>query len=172
MTRLPFLIVVCLTATTATAATAQNATDHSPASLPDTSVWRPIIERIFESVTPFIARTATDTSIQVWLMRFPDSKPPWARLEKRLRAALRSRPPTAADSSYYELEVGPLVVTGDTARVKLRIGMTSLCPGSEHRGGYGNEEEIVTVKFKSAMLSFWSAARPRSILHGDSFGCR
>ena len=139
---------------------------------PDTSVWRPIVQHIFERVSYFIAGAATDSSIQVWSMTFPSEAGLWPRLHEHLQLALRSRMPTDADSSYYELEVGPLTISGDTARLKLHTGLMILCPGTERRGGYGNEEEIVIVKRRVAEFAAWRAVRPVPVEHGDRFGCR
>jgi hypothetical protein len=140
--------------------------------LPDSSVWRPILEYVVRSLSPYIARAATDTTLRPWNVRLPSSEAPWPMIENHFRSLLRARSVTNTDSIFYRLEVGPLSMVGDTARVNISIEQTKLCPGSGGRsGGYGNRDNVYVHRVMNGNLGWWSSARSDGIIHGDRFGC-
>jgi hypothetical protein len=138
----------------------------------DTAVVRPVLHFIVTRLSHHIARAATDTTAQPWSMSFPSSASPWPMVESHLRTALRARARSPADSQYYELKVGPLRVSGDTARVHLAVGFTQICRASGLRGGYENTEEVYLFRFQQAGVTRWSSARSDAVVNGDRFGCR
>ena len=143
----------------------------------DTAVTSPLIRKIFATVAPYMARAAQDTLSTAWRIELPGSVPPWPAVRAHLHLALRARPVTPADSQFHHLAVGPVSVSGDTARSRLTWGVTRLCPdpaagSGGSRSGYTNVEDVYMVRSTHFGLSIWGAARSDHVIHGDLFGCR
>jgi hypothetical protein len=146
-------------------AQAQNA----PAALPDTSVWRPIIEYSIKSLAPYVARVATDTASRAWRFQFPLTGAPWSLIESHFRTMLRARPPMPGDTVHV-FEIGEPVGSGDTVRVSITTDVSIHC--SAGTGGYRNTDNVFVYRVVTGPYRYWSSARSTGIRHGDRFGCR
>ena len=134
----------------------------------DSVAWERVLVHVVSTLSPLIVRAAGDSTPPPWSLRLPADEPQRFHLESQLRRILRARPVTAEDSVVYTLELGPLRVVGDTARVMMRTGVTRRCPGSTRVTGFGNEEEVLVPR---APPGFWGAARSTRVRHGDRVGC-
>lgn len=158
-------IVVMCCALPSGIARAQNA----PATLPDTSIWRPIIEYAIKSLAPYVARVATDTASRAWRFQFPQTGAPWSLIESHFRTMVRARPPVPGDTVHV-FEIGELVVSGDTARVAITTDVSFRC--ATNTGGYRNTDNVFVYRVPTGPYRHWSSARSNGIRHGDRFGCR
>lgn len=134
----------------------------------DSVAWQRVLVHVVSTLSPLIVRAAADPAPQPWDLRLPADERQRPLLESQLRRILRARPATAEDSVVYTLELGPLRVVGDTARVLMRTDVTGHCPGSTRVTGFGNEEEVLVPR---APPGFWGAARSERVRHGDRVGC-
>ena len=136
---------------------------------PESRVWRPILEFVVSRVAGDIIRAANAPTEEAWSVTLPDSTPSWLRLHDHLMRILRARPVRADDDSFRELYVGPLRVTGDTARVELRTSFTRKCPGSTWVTGSGTNEEILLARFPA--FGWGGRASSAGGLVGDRVPC-
>ena len=140
----------------------------SSASTSDSVAWERILIYVVSSLSTHQVRTSTDASLQPWTITLPQDEPQRELLEARLRTILRARPVAAEDSVTYELEIGPLVLTNDTARVTVRTDFANRCAGSDRSGGYGNVDRVFVVR---GSRGFWGVARTAGVAHGVRVGC-
>ena len=134
----------------------------------DSVAWERVLMHVVSTLSPLIVRAAADPAPQPWDLRLPADERQRPLLESQLRRILRARPATAEDSVVYTLELGPLRVVGDTARVVMRTELTRRCPGSTRVTGFGNEEEVLVPRVPPG---FWGAARSALVRHSDRIGC-
>jgi len=143
-------------------------------SPPDSAAWRPLLAYIIGNLANNVLDAAIDTTSQAWEMSFPATGAAWPAIEAHLRTVLRARPPVPGDTIVWELRIGELSVSADTARVQVITGMTRHCPGTTRPGGYGNVDRAFVVRHRSSVsysTRFWGGARSAGGLHGDRFGC-
>jgi hypothetical protein len=136
---------------------------------PESRVWRPILEVVVSRVAGDIVRAANAPTEEAWIVTLPDSTPSWLRLRDHFMRMLRARPVSAEDESFRELYVGPLRITGDTARVELRTSFTRKCPGSTWVTGSGTNEDILLARFPT--FGWGARASSASVLVGDRVPC-
>ena len=161
-------LVVALVAAGARTGHAQPA---PAAQATDSTAWqRVLVHLVGRTLTTRIAAAAADTAVaNAWELRLPADEPQRALLERQLRTLLRARPPVPGDSVVRVLELGPLVISGDTARVEVHVDERRRCPGSAAETGFGNEETVVVPR--DARTGWWGAARSPMVLHGDRAPC-
>lgn len=144
-------------------------------SPPDSTAWRPLLSYIIaNTLSDNILDAAIDTTSHAWEMSFPAMGAAWPAIEAHLRTILRARGPLPADTVVWELRIGELTVSGDTARVQVHSGMTKRCPGSARTAGYGNRYDVFVVRHRASSVGstkFWGGARSDGVLHGDRAGC-
>lgn len=143
-------------------------------SPPDSAAWRPLLAYIIGNLAHNVLDAAIDTTSHAWEMSFPATGAAWPAIEAHLRTVLRARPPVPGDTVVWELRIGDLTVSADTARVQVVTGMTTHCPGTTRPGGYGNRDDVFVVRYRMSATDstrFWGAARTAGVLHGDRFGC-
>jgi hypothetical protein len=140
-----------------------------PAALASDSVaWERIAVYVVSRLSTHLVRTASDTSPQPWRITLPPAEPQGRLLEMRLETILRARPIRSDDSVAYELDISPLAIANDTARVTVRTDFKKRCAGSVWSGGYVNVDRVFVVRHPRG---FWSIARTEGVRHGDRFGC-
>jgi hypothetical protein len=161
-----FVIAGMSCARAASAQRTPNASD--PPVLPDTSAWTPLLTGVVERLAPHVLRAATDGSAQPWRFTLPEDGLLWERVERHLRLILNARDVAASDSSYRRLEIGPLQLSGDSARVRLLVEVLWYCPPTDDTAGYRTSEILVSARLPAAG-NRWGPARSMNVAHGDKF---
>lgn len=75
---------------------------------------------------------------------------------------------TGSDAVIYTLDIGPISICNDTARVKVIVDAARRCPGSKRPVGFGNVDNVYIAR---AAPGLWGAAQSSGTLHGDRVGC-
>lgn len=141
-----------------------------PADLTSDSVaWQRVLAHVAAELSAQLVRAAADPAPQPWTLQLPPDEPQRPVLEAQLRTLLRARPVTPDDSVVHALAVGPLLVDGDTARVRVRVSETRRCPGSPRTTGSSWTETVLVARHPSR--GFWGAALSRGGVVGDDVGC-
>jgi hypothetical protein len=135
----------------------------------DSVAWQRVLGYVVGALSSEMLTEAIDQRPQPWQLRLPSNEPQRALLETQLRTILRARPVTSNDTVFHSLDIGPLTIVHDTARVEVRMNETRRCSGSSRTTASG---WITTVLVRRDPLhKFWGAAFSRSTLAGDSLGC-
>ncbi|MEP6834884.1 MAG: hypothetical protein ABJB74_15965 [Gemmatimonas sp.] len=87
----------------------------------DSAAWQSVLMHVVSGLSTQLVRASLDTSLQPWRFQLPAGEPQRARLEAQLRTIQRARAAFGSDSVVYVLELGPLLIRGDTARVKASL---------------------------------------------------
>jgi hypothetical protein len=135
----------------------------------DSVAWQRVLTYVVSELSSELVRAAADTSAQPWHLRIPVNEPQRNLLEAQLRAILRARPVASDDSVFRTLEVGALVIRGDTARVRVQVDETRRCPGTTRTTGWGWATTVLVPRISQGR--FWGAARSRSKAVGDKASC-
>jgi hypothetical protein len=135
----------------------------------DSVAWQRVLVYAVSTLASDLVATSADTSLKPWVIRLPTNEPQRALLERQLHLLLRARAPSPGDSVVRTLELGPLVIAGDSAAVRMTFDLTRRCPGSDRTSGYGNVATVVVPRHPQ--LRAWGAARAARITHGDRVGC-
>ncbi len=96
----------------------------------DSAAWQRVITAVVEMMSPQLVRGAMDPAPQAWQITLPSDEPQSGLLGAQLWTLFRARVPTDADRVTHRLELGPLHVEGETARVHMRSEVVQRCPGS------------------------------------------
>ncbi|MGH7460694.1 MAG: hypothetical protein ACREMA_06650 [Longimicrobiales bacterium] len=139
-------------------------------SLPDTSAWRPLLDFVVTRLTQRLADSTADNRTNPWQLTLPSTLP--RGVANQLRIALRARDVTAQDAAYDVLELGPMDLAGDTARIRFVTGRTQRCPGTEQTTGYSNHEVVYVTRVIIAGVPSWSSAMAVDGVHGDGLPCQ
>lgn len=166
-TTIPFVFCASFLSAALTA-DAQVRSDRLPATIPDTTLIRPVVQYLFETLASYIARASRDTLTRPWKIDLGSSEPPWPAVEQHLRVALRGRPVTPSDSQFHHLSIRPTRIAGDTAWYQIVNGLTRICPDAPRRGGYTNVDNIHLVRSRAGPFMLWGPARSGGVEHGDS----
>lgn len=134
----------------------------------DSTAWQRILVYVVGALSTQIVQAAADTAPQAWHLRLPSDEPQRRLLEMQLKTILRARPVTDSDAVIYTLDIGPLSIRNDTARVTVSVDVTRRCPGSTWTTGSGNVDDVFVPR---APQGFWGAARSSRAIHGDRVGC-
>lgn len=135
----------------------------------DSVAWQRVLGYLVSALSPELVRAAADASAQPWHLRVPPDDPQRNLLEAQLRTILRARPVASDDSVIHTLEVGPLSIVDDTARVQLRVDETRRCPGTTRTTGSGWMTTVLVPRHPQE--KFWGAAFSRSTIVGDRVSC-
>ncbi|MGI8765934.1 MAG: hypothetical protein ACR2KM_05400 [Gemmatimonadaceae bacterium] len=124
---------------------------------------------LLQSLSAELIRAAADTTAQPWHLRLPTDEPQRPTLEAQLWTILRARNPAIGDSVVHTLEIGPLSIHNDTARVQVNAYETRRCGGTTRTTGSGWTETVLVPRHPLA--KYWGAAFSRSTLVGDRVPC-
>ncbi len=139
-----------------------------PENSSDSTAWQRVLVYVVGALSTQIVQAAADTASQAWHLRLPSDEPQRRLLEMQLKTILRARPVTDSDAVIYTLDIGPISIHNDTARVTVSFDVTRRCPGSTRTTGFGNVDNVFIPR---APPGFWGAARSSGVLHGDRAGC-
>lgn len=135
----------------------------------DSVAWQRVLVYVVSALSSELVRGAADKSAQPWRLRLPTDEPQQRLLESQLRTILRVRPVMADDSVIHTLEIGPLRIRGDTARVEVRVDETRRCSGTTRTTGFGWMTTVLVPRHPQQR--FWGAAFSRSTYAGDRVSC-
>jgi hypothetical protein len=135
----------------------------------DSVAWQRVLVYVVRAVSSELVRSATDTRAQPWVLRMPPSEPQRHLLEAQLRTILRARPVTSDDSVIHSLDLGPLSILNDTARVEVRVDETRRCSGTTRTTGSGWVTTVLVPRHPKE--KFWGAALSHSTVVGDRVSC-
>jgi hypothetical protein len=135
----------------------------------DSVAWQRVLVYVVSALSSELVRGAADTSAQAWRLRLPPNEPQRHLLEKQLRTILRARPATSGDAVVHSLDVGPLSISNDTARVEVRVNETRPCSGTTRTTGSGWATTVLVARHPKE--KFWGAAFSRVTAVGDRVSC-
>ena len=153
---------------------AQNAIDRVVAGLStDSAAWQRVLTYVVTALSGELVRAAADPSPQPWRFQLPSDEPQGTLLFTQLRTILRARQPMPSDSVVRSLEIGPLNIQNDTARVEVRFTETRSCPGAERAtaSAWWTTVLVPRATFEQSRQKPWAAAFSRSTAVGDRLGC-
>lgn len=134
----------------------------------DSTAWQRVLTYVVSTLSTDIVRSAADTARQPWIIRLPADEPQRALLERQLTTLLRARPVTDQDSVFFTIELGPLRIQGDTARVHMRSDVARRCRGTTRTQGGGGSADVLVPRTAQGM---WGAARVKYGVAGDRVPC-
>lgn len=134
----------------------------------DSTAWRRVLVYVVGALSGQLVDAATDPTAQSWKLQLP-SDPQRQLLLTQLRTVLRARQPIQGDTLVRSLELGPLVIAADTARVDVRFEETRKCPGTARTTGFGWTTTVLVPR--EPRKKFWGAAISRTTAAGDRVGC-
>jgi hypothetical protein len=134
----------------------------------DSTAWQRVLTYVVGTLSTTIVRASVDPAPQPWQIRVPADEPQRLLLERQLTTILRARPVADRDTIIYTLELGPLSVQNDGARVVVRTDVVQRCASSSRLAGYGNVDSVFVPR---APQGFWGAARTTGVMHGDRVPC-
>ena len=135
----------------------------------DSTVWERVLVHVVSSLSTELVREAADTGAQPWELHIAADEPRRHVLEAQLTTILRARPAATGDSVVHSLEIGPLRVQNDTARVEVRFEETRRCRGTTRTTGSGWAETVLVPRHPHQ--KYWGAAFSRSTIAGDRVLC-
>jgi hypothetical protein len=145
------------------------ARDTFAAMRSDSAAWQRVLVYVVRALSPELVRAAADTAAQPWDVRLPPDDPQRQLLAAQLRAILRARAVTPADSVTHRLEIGALQIVNDTALVGVHMQETRRCPGTTRTTGFGWTDTVRVPRHPEQ--KFWGAAFSRVTLAADRVGC-
>ena len=135
----------------------------------DSVAWQRVLAYVVSALSSELVRGAADTSAQPWRLRMPPNEPQRDLLESQLRTILRARPATSGDPVVHSLDLGPLSILNDTARVEVRVDETRPCSGTTRITGSGWATTVLVPRHPKE--KFWGAAFSRVTTVGDRVSC-
>jgi hypothetical protein len=162
-------VVVLLTLHASAASAQTRPRDHLAMLATDSVAWQRVLAYVIGSLASDLVATSADTVLQPWSIRLPAAEPQRALLERQMRTLVRARTPLPSDSVVRALELGPLVILGDTGYVRVQFSLTRRCAGSSGTTGYDNVDSVLVPRHPQ--LRAWGAARSAGVRHGDRVGC-
>jgi hypothetical protein len=162
------LIALCITASRPLSA--QTApTSPLTALTTDSVAWQRVLAYVVTALGAELVNASRDTMPQPWRLRLPPGDTQSRVLEKQLRTLLRAREPVPADTLVHSLEIGPLRISRDTARVDVRFGEKQTCPGNSRTTGFGWSTTVLLPR--EPRQKFWGVASSRTMYGGDRVPC-
>lgn len=163
-------VVISLCVFSARLMLAQSAPDRVFAGLTSDSVaWQRTLVYIVGALSTQLVSAGNDPTPQPWQVRLPPKEPQRHVLETQLRTLLRAREVVPGDSVVRSLEIGPLKISSDTARVEVRFNETRKCSGNSRTTGWGWSTTVLVPR--EPQKKFWGAARSRTTSGGDRVPC-
>jgi hypothetical protein len=147
----------------------QTASNVFAALSTDSTAWQSVLVYVVGALSAQLVSGATDPTPQPWRLQLPADDPQRQLLQAQLRTVLRARQVMPADTLVRSLDVGPLIISNDTARVEVRFGETRKCPGSGRTTGSGWSTTVLVPR--EPRQKFWGAAFSRTTMVGDRVGC-
>jgi hypothetical protein len=147
----------------------QSASKTFAAFTTDSTAWQRVVVYVVGALSTQIVGSAADPSPQPWQLQLPSDDPQRSLLYTQLRTILRARQTMPADTLVRALEIGPLLISNDTARVEVRFQETRMCPGTGRTTGSGWSTTVLVPR--DSREKVWGAAFSRSTLAGDRVGC-
>jgi len=135
----------------------------------DSVAWQRVLTYVVSALSSELVRGATETSAQPWRLRMPPNEPQRHLLEAQLHTILRSRPVTSDDSVIHSLDLGPLRIFKDTARVEVRVDEMRRCSGTTRTTGSGWATTVLVPRHPKE--KFWGAPFSRNTNVGDRVSC-
>ena len=135
----------------------------------DSVAWQRVLAYVVSALSSDLVRAGADTSTQPWRVRAAPHEPQRHLLESQLRTILRARPVTSEDSVIRSVDLGPLSILNDTARVEVRVDETRRCSGTTRTTGSGWVTTVLVPRHPKE--KFWGAAFSRSTIVGDRVSC-
>jgi hypothetical protein len=135
----------------------------------DSTAWQRVLAYVVGALSVQLVADATDLTAQSWKLQLPPEDPQRELLLRQLRTVLRARQPMPADTVVRSLELGPLLIAGDTARVDVHFEETRKCPGTARTTGFGWSTTVLVPR--EPRQKFWGAALSRTTATGDRVGC-
>jgi len=135
----------------------------------DSTAWQRVLTYLVESLSGQLVSAATDTTPQPWHLKLSSDDPQRQLLLTQLRTVVRARQPVDADTLVRSLELGPLRIAGDTARVFVRFEEIRRCPGKAKTTGFSWTTTVFVPR--EPREKFWGTAASRITAVGDRVGC-
>jgi hypothetical protein len=135
----------------------------------DSAAWQRVLAYVVGALSVQLVAAATDRTAQSWQLQLPPKDPQRQLLQTQLLTVLRARQPMQVDTLVRSLELGPLLIAGDTARVDVRFEETRKCPGTARTTGFGWTTTVLVPR--DPRQKFWGAALSRTTRAGDRVGC-
>jgi hypothetical protein len=135
----------------------------------DSTAWQRVLVHVVGALSAQLVEAATDPTAQPWQLQLPANEPQAQLLKSQLRTVLRARQVMPADTLVRSLDLGPLVIADDTARVEVRFTETRKCPGSSRATGFGWTTTVLVPREPARKL--WGSAFSRTTLAGDRVSC-
>jgi hypothetical protein len=148
---------------------AQTATKAFAELSTDSTAWQRVLAYVVGALSVPLVAAATDPTAQPWQLQLPSEDPQRQLLLTQLRTVLRTRQAIPADTLVRSLELGPLLIAGDTARVDVRFEEIRRCPGTARTTGFGWTTTVLVPR--EPRQKFWGAAFSRTTAAGDRVGC-
>jgi hypothetical protein len=162
------LIALCITAPRPLSA--QSApTSPLVAFTTDSVAWQRVLAYVVTALSAQLVTASRDTMPRPWQIRLPSQEKQSRVLDKELRTLLRARDPVPADTLVHSLEIGPLRISRDTARVNVRFAETRTCPGNSRTTGFGWSTTVILPR--EPRQKFWGVASSRGTYAGDRAPC-
>jgi hypothetical protein len=135
----------------------------------DSVAWQRVLAYVVSALSVQLVSASADTSAQPWNLHIAPSEPQRNLLKGQLRTILRSRVVTGNDPVFHTLDIGPLRVQGDTARVEIGMHETRRCPGTTRTTGSGWTTTVLVPRHPQQKS--WGAAFSRTTSVGDKVSC-
>ena len=135
----------------------------------DSTAWQRVLAHVVGALSSQLVAAATDPAAQPWRLRLPSDDPQRQLLQTQLRTVLRAREAILGDTLVRSLDLGPLLIFNDTARVDVRFAETRKCPGTGRTTGFGWSTTVLVPRVPR--FRFWGAAFSRATTHGDRVAC-
>ena len=149
---------------------AQSEIDQTFARLrTDSAAWQSVLIYVVQQLSGELVRAASNPNPQPWEFHLPSDDPQRTLLYTQLRTLLRARQFMPSDSVTHTLEIGPLKITDDTARVEVRFSETRRCPDATRATGFGWSTTVLVPRLTKEKL--WGAAFSRITSADDRVGC-
>lgn len=166
---LTLLIVLGLSLSGSKTARSQAASKVFAEMTTDSTAWQRVLDHVVGALSHQLVAAATDPTAQPWQLQLPSNDPQEQLLKTQLRTVLRARQVMPADTLVRSLEMGPLLIANDTARVVVRFEQTQKCPGSSRTTGFGWTTTVLVPR--EPTKKFWGAAFSRTTGAGDRLPC-
>ena len=165
-----FVLVAVLSTALPTMARSQETSTKAFAALTtDSAAWQRVLVYVVGALAHTLVIAAADPAAQPWRLQLPSGEPEAQLLRRQLRTVLRARQVMPADTLVRSLELGPLLISNDTARVEVRFSETRRCPGSSRTTGSGWSTTVLIPR--EPTKKFWGTAFSRTMMAGDRVSC-
>jgi hypothetical protein len=105
-------------------------------SLPDTSLWHPVLRMAVEALTPSIVNALTQQTPTPWRIVLPDSVQPWPAIEEHFLRVLRARPVLDEDFAFGHLRINVMSASDDSVQIAVGVGRYWRCARPDQEAGH------------------------------------